>query len=999
MKLKQKLHDQIFHELQLINKQINESTINTNFSVLIQCLEYIEERIHDEFPSSNNELKKHLIDIKQRTLTKSEELLDLKNSIEFFHKSLQKFTEQLSENERYLNTQKPIQRRFGLYPTLLKQMNEYKTFQNQLETSKEQFNDLNKLAIRLKIDSNSIKNSLTSIQIRWQKILTRTNERRKELEKVFQETKKIVRPVVADIDRIKSEVHRQTSLCQCSNKYDVQQIAEGRYRFGGSQSLRLVRILRSTVMVRVGGGWTALDEFLVRHDPCRAKGRTNYELNSQNYPLRDGVAQTMTLFKQRFVNIRRPTYLFPQQQQSTGSLLKKSPSVTPIRPIKDKCRRTSSTYSLKQQQQQSTSLSNGDLSMSADDLSVSPRVSSDSETKQSLIPIAITMYTPATSTLSRTSSRDSILSENSFVSTSSSLKHRPNSCPLEYRIIDPNHSFCSQPFSNVIDQRVTLSEREYIVNKHNYERRRTHGTNLEKMYWNDELAEIALRHARTCVFEHDKMNQRSIPRIPISTGQNLAIGYENWTEVIEGWIEEKEYYCHAFPSTNLFSRYAQMIWHSSVLIGCGAAICPPFGSYNISWNFYVCNYITGLLNSNYHAAYRQGIKDHPLHDCHGKFGGSQSLRLVRILRSTVMVRVGGGWTALDEFLVRHDPCRAKGRTNYELNSQNYPLRDGVAQTMTLFKQRFVNIRRPTYLFPQQQQSTGSLLKKSPSVTPIRPIKDKCRRTSSTYSLKQQQQQSTSLSNGDLSMSADDLSVSPRVSSDSETKQSLIPIAITMYTPATSTLSRTSSRDSILSENSFVSTSSSLKHRPSKLPLPINRHRKLLNSNYHAAYRQGIKDHPLHDCHGKVCLYNGTLNLNTCECQCSSYASGSYCEKLNCSKLPQCPYHSSISCVAVDVPLECPRLCGLCDRYEILKYVYGEDNLIPNVLMSTTTTTTTTEQTSIKMETLFEDLQTSNEISSTLIPNTTAIMLSTSSKINVSYEIFFYLCIKYFISCI
>ncbi|CAF4376051.1 unnamed protein product, partial [Adineta steineri] len=118
--------------------------------------------------------------------------------------------------------------------------------------------------------------------------------------------------------------------------------------------------------------------------------------------------------------------------------------------------------------------------------------------------------------------------------------------------------------------------------------------------------------------------------------QNLSTRYEDWTEVIEGWIEEKEYYCHAFPSTNLFSRYAQMIWHSSVLIGCGAAICPPFGSYNISWNFYVCNYITGLLNSNYHAAYRQGIKDHPLHgnnkfclflegtnflvnlDCHGK---------------------------------------------------------------------------------------------------------------------------------------------------------------------------------------------------------------------------------------------------------------------------------------------------------------------------------------------------------------------------------------------
>jgi hypothetical protein len=40
---------------------------------------------------------------------------------------------------------------------------------------------------------------------------------------------------------------------------------------------RLVRILRSTVMVRVGGGWEALDGFLAKHDPCRAKaGFFNY---------------------------------------------------------------------------------------------------------------------------------------------------------------------------------------------------------------------------------------------------------------------------------------------------------------------------------------------------------------------------------------------------------------------------------------------------------------------------------------------------------------------------------------------------------------------------------------------------------------------------------------------------------------------------------------------------------------------------------------------------
>jgi hypothetical protein len=36
------------------------------------------------------------------------------------------------------------------------------------------------------------------------------------------------------------------------------------------------------------------------------------------------------------------------------------------------------------------------------------------------------------------------------------------------------------------------------------------------------------------------------------------MGYENWTDAIEGWIEEKEHYYHAFPSTNIFSRYSQV---------------------------------------------------------------------------------------------------------------------------------------------------------------------------------------------------------------------------------------------------------------------------------------------------------------------------------------------------------------------------------------------------------------------------------------------------------
>uniref|UniRef100_A0A3B1KDT8 Microtubule actin crosslinking factor 1b n=1 Tax=Astyanax mexicanus TaxID=7994 RepID=A0A3B1KDT8_ASTMX len=83
-----------------------------------------------------------------------------------------------------------------------------------------------------------------------------------------------------DADQINEEVSRQVSQCNCPKRFQVEQISANRYRFGDSQQLRMVRILRSTLMVRVGGGWTALDEFLVKNDPCR-KGRTNLKIKEK----------------------------------------------------------------------------------------------------------------------------------------------------------------------------------------------------------------------------------------------------------------------------------------------------------------------------------------------------------------------------------------------------------------------------------------------------------------------------------------------------------------------------------------------------------------------------------------------------------------------------------------------------------------------------------------------------------------------------------------------
>ncbi|CAF0977157.1 unnamed protein product [Didymodactylos carnosus] len=54
-------------------------------------------------------------------------------------------------------------------------------------------------------------------------------------------------------------------------------IGEGKYRIGQSGTIVFIRILRYHVMVRVGGGWDTLENYLNKHDPCRCIGHRRIE--------------------------------------------------------------------------------------------------------------------------------------------------------------------------------------------------------------------------------------------------------------------------------------------------------------------------------------------------------------------------------------------------------------------------------------------------------------------------------------------------------------------------------------------------------------------------------------------------------------------------------------------------------------------------------------------------------------------------------------------------
>ena len=82
-------------------------------------------------------------------------------------------------------------------------------------------------------------------------------------------------------DRIHYEIEREVEKCTCQRRYVIVKITEKKYYFGESQKLRMVRIMRTSVMVRVGGGWETLQHFLLKNDPCRAEGKSNLELRAK----------------------------------------------------------------------------------------------------------------------------------------------------------------------------------------------------------------------------------------------------------------------------------------------------------------------------------------------------------------------------------------------------------------------------------------------------------------------------------------------------------------------------------------------------------------------------------------------------------------------------------------------------------------------------------------------------------------------------------------------
>ncbi|CAL1531954.1 unnamed protein product [Lymnaea stagnalis] len=88
-----------------------------------------------------------------------------------------------------------------------------------------------------------------------------------------EEDKPRVQIKTCDMRSLDERVRDLISRCTCPIQFPMIKVGEGKYKIGDSHNLIFVRILRNHVMVRVGGGWDTLENYLNKHDPCQCNYR------------------------------------------------------------------------------------------------------------------------------------------------------------------------------------------------------------------------------------------------------------------------------------------------------------------------------------------------------------------------------------------------------------------------------------------------------------------------------------------------------------------------------------------------------------------------------------------------------------------------------------------------------------------------------------------------------------------------------------------------------
>ncbi|XP_075217190.1 venom allergen 3-like [Lycorma delicatula] len=166
----------------------------------------------------------------------------------------------------------------------------------------------------------------------------------------------------------------------------------------------------------------------------------------------------------------------------------------------------------------------------------------------------------------------------------------------------------------ILREGVTNEEKKLIVQVHNHLRscmvtgctkecsdyckvrdKQPKARSMQKMIWDDKLAEVAQNWANKCLFSHD--DHRDDSRFCV--GQNIRLttnsqrsGFNkaDFNGTIYSWfgeIKDYNYSKYQKDEKKMIGHYTQIVWTDTYLVGCGFTF---FEENNYFHRYYVCNY-------------------------------------------------------------------------------------------------------------------------------------------------------------------------------------------------------------------------------------------------------------------------------------------------------------------------------------------------------------------------------------------------------------------------
>ncbi|KAF5337489.1 hypothetical protein D9758_013594 [Tetrapyrgos nigripes] len=147
-----------------------------------------------------------------------------------------------------------------------------------------------------------------------------------------------------------------------------------------------------------------------------------------------------------------------------------------------------------------------------------------------------------------------------------------------------------------VDRRATDAEISLYMQAHNSLRTIY---NASAVTWNDTLAQYAQNYVNKCIYAHSN---------PDPYGENIAAGYGSSYGIAKGlqdWANENSTYNYNKPKA---SHFTQMVWKSSLQLGCAVQTCtlPVLGNHLST--YIVCEYYPkGNVNGRFPANVNQPV--------------------------------------------------------------------------------------------------------------------------------------------------------------------------------------------------------------------------------------------------------------------------------------------------------------------------------------------------------------------------------------------------------